>query len=144
MQITHNPIQTFTCRYDAKEDRLVLTLNYEDIQSRVDFWITRSFLLKLLPFFFDYTMTTSPKVEDKILADVPQITDTPLYALTYKSPILLESIDFQKIEQNLKLVFKNIEKSIYYESVMDALMMEKFVKLVLSSVPKYDWGVYNI
>lgn len=43
--------KTYTCHYIDKEDRLLLTINYQDIEKRIDFWITRAFLEVPLNYF---------------------------------------------------------------------------------------------
>ncbi|ATB70957.1 hypothetical protein SJPD1_2879 [Sulfurospirillum diekertiae] len=138
--------KTFTCKYDAKEDRLLLTLNYEIQAERIDFWITRSFLLKLIPIFFDFTQHDNGIVNE-LIEQTPQKdkpTDSSLYLLTQKTPILLESVDFSKEAQGTKIVFKNSEEAIFCETVLDERMMKSVVKLILNSAPKYEWGIYSI
>lgn len=133
-------------KYDSLEDRLLLTLNYEIEAERIDFWITRSFLLKLIPIFFDFTQHAISTIEDSEpqtpSRDKP--TDSSLYLLTQKTPMLLESVDFSKVAQGTKMVFKNSEKGIFCEAVLDDSMMKKVVMLILNSAPKYEWGTYTI
>ncbi len=149
MKVEHFTAKTFTCRYDPKEDRLVLTLNYQSLEERIDFWITRSFLLKLLPIFFDIS-THAPIFSNQDI--LPQAsspssesaTDTATYLLTHKNPLLLESVDFTRENNNTKITFKNLEKAIYYEALLDNTSLDSVVKLILNNVPKYEWGIFNI
>jgi hypothetical protein len=67
-----------------------------------------------------------------------------MYILTYKERLLLESVDFKKMEQGTMLVFKNLEKSIFCEALLNEKDMKSFMSLLLGSVPKYEWGMYNI
>ena len=149
MKVEHFTAKTFTCRYDPKEDRLVLTLNYQSLEERIDFWITRSFLLKLLPIFFDIS-THAPTFSNQDilpLASSPSsesATDTATYLLTKKNPLLLESVDFTRENNNTKITFKNLEKAIYYEALLDNTSLDSVVKLILNNVPKYEWGIFNI
>lgn len=136
--------KTFTCRYDAKEDRLLLTLNYLLVEDRIDFWITRSFLLKLLPIFFDFSPMNDTPDSTESLASPKESTDASTYILTYKEPLLLESVDFKKTEKGTMLVFKNLEKSIFCEALLNEMDMKRFMSLLLGSVPKYEWGMYSI
>lgn len=46
---------TFTTLYSELEDRLRLIINYADYSKRIDFWITRAFLLKLAPSWEEYS-----------------------------------------------------------------------------------------
>ena len=144
MEIAYHLIQTFTCRYDAREDRLLLTLNYQDIEKRVDFWITRSFLMKLIPIFFDYTVQESQSTQPSFSKDEQLPTDTTTYLLMQQLPLMLESIDFQPMKYGTRVVLKNLEKSLFYEAKLDQNLMKNFVNLILKSVPKYEWGIYNI
>jgi hypothetical protein len=41
--------KTFTFQYDGREDRIKMTINYASPEHRMDFFITRSFLLRLFP-----------------------------------------------------------------------------------------------
>ena len=136
--------KTFTCQYSEKEDRILLSINYKDIQNRVDFWITRSFLLKLLPHFFD--LTTELKVQ-KMQNALPNTspTDTSTFALTKKSPVLLESIDISSKDKNMiQIIFKNLEHNIYCIANFDMQSFNTFVKLIISTSPKIHWGIYDI
>ena len=144
MSEVYIPIKTFTCTYNAKEDRLLLTLNYQEINERVDFWVTRSFLLKLLPIFFDLTATAFPSQPSKPQSN-SNITDSSTYGLTQKSPLPLESVDFQRLAENKhRIVFKNLETSISAEAYLEQENLEHFVTLLLNTAPKYEWGIYNI
>ena len=136
-------VKTFTCKYDDKEDRLVLTLNYLSPIERVDFWITRSFLLKLIPVFFDF-MQQSTQDNTPINNQLPTPTDSSMYILTQKESLLLESMDFKRQNNATVLVFKNLTKAVLYEAILDENGIKNFVNLILKSVPRYEWGIYNI
>jgi hypothetical protein len=41
--------QTFTPIYDEVEDRIRVVINYQDIMNRVDYMITRKFILNIIP-----------------------------------------------------------------------------------------------
>lgn len=135
--------KTFTCQYDEKEDRLLLTINYEDMNSRVDFWITRAFLRKLLPHFFDYTTKLEVK-EDKTLPNTSS-TDISTFVLTQKTPFLLESVDITPLQNNyLQLVFKNLQYNVNCLANFDIIGFNAFAKLITSTPPKNEWGIYDI
>jgi len=78
------------------------------------------------------------------LASPKESTDASTYILTYKEPLLLESVDFKKTEKGTMLVFKNLEKSIFCEALLNEMDMKRFMSLLLGSVPKYEWGMYSI
>jgi len=50
-------IKTFTPIYDAIEDRIRIAINYQDIHNRIDFMLTRAFLLQILVNFDEYLHT---------------------------------------------------------------------------------------
>ena len=136
--------KTFTCHYIEKEDRILLTINYENIEERVDFWVTRSFLIKLLPYFFDYT-TSKPQEESMEMILNTNSSNSTTFVLTQKTPVLLESMDFQPQENgDIKLVFKNLERSIFCVCYLDGILFNSFVTLLTKTAPKYEWGIENI
>ena len=134
--------KTFTSIYVEKEDRILLTINYQDVQNRVDFWITRAYLLKLLPHFFEFTLL---KQEEKIIQPVSSTTNTTdnsTFLLTQQKPVLLESMDFTNMANSgMKLVFKNIEKQIYATSVLNQQSLNDLITLIVNTPPKYSWGI---
>jgi len=135
--------ETFTCHYIDKEDRLLLTINYQNIEKRIDFWITRAFLLKLLPHFFDYV--TAEKEEPTGNAGATNSTDSATFTLTQKKPILLESVDFEPLkDKGMKIVLKNLEKKIYCVAVLDNNLFKSFVELLTKTAPTFNWGIVNI
>ena len=145
METHHRAVKTFTCRYDALEDRLLLTLNYQSAYERVDFWITRRFLLKLVPVFFDFT--EHMPVQETYVPYASQNTgetEVSEYLLFQRAPILLESVDFQKREGHIVLLFKNHVHQIVYEAILDAAGVERFVNLLLGCAPRYEWGEFKI
>jgi len=135
--------KTYTCHYIDKADRLLLTINYQDIEKRIDFWITRAFLVKLLPYFFDYVMVEKEETTNNAQSTKP--TDNSTFALTQQKPILLESIDFEALDNNgMKIVLKNLEKNIYCVAVLDKNRFKSFVELLTKTAPTFDWGIVNI
>ena len=93
---------SFTPRYDQVEDRIRLAINYNSIENRVDFMLTRSFILRLFPTCDDFMLkhynydkdlealetpknnaqpkqTTKPKPLEKQLTSKTDTTDLKLY-----------------------------------------------------------------
>ncbi len=139
--------KTFTCQYIKREDRLLLTVNYKDISSRIDFWITRSFLLKLLPYFFEYSTTDlSPATEQKEIQNTTP-TDNSTFLLTQKEPVLLDSVDFSRLkdgDNNIQITLKNLEKKIYCTAVLDEGSFKNFTKHITNTAPVMEWGIFDI
>jgi hypothetical protein len=136
------PVETLTCIYDSREDRLLLALNYKNPYTRRDFWITRRFLLKLLPFFFERT-THVPNQKNNEAKSSATSTDVDLFSLTQTTPVLLESVDIQSGGGTIRLTFKNITLDIAYSSVLDERAFESFVRLLIQAAPSYEWGIQN-
>jgi hypothetical protein len=131
--------KTFTCNYIEREDRLLLTLNYEDPNERTDFWITRAFLLKLVPYFFDY-MLEDISLESN--SELTSPTDNTTYTLTFKEPILLDSVDITPMEDgNVHFVLKNLEHNVYAVSTLSRELFDKVIKLILAAAPQFSWGI---
>ena len=57
-------IQTLTPLYDKVEDRIRLSINYQDIANRIDLMITRAFILQLLPIFEEFIYKHYPESID--------------------------------------------------------------------------------
>lgn len=135
--------KTYTCHYIEKEDRLLLTINYQDIEDRIDFWLTRGFLFKLLPCFFDYVGVK--KKQSLKIDQTTSPTDNSTFFLTQKKPVLLESIDLSLMkDRRIRLVLKNLEKNIFCVSVLEQETFEKFVELLTKTAPTFDWGINSI
>ena len=47
---------SFTPKYDTLEDRIRISINYDDLNNRIDFMMTRSFVLKLFPVIDEYML----------------------------------------------------------------------------------------
>jgi len=137
--------KTFTCQYVKREDRLLFTINYKDVSNRIDFWVTRSFLLKLLPYFFEYsTIDVASKREQADMSNADS-TDNSTFLLTQKQPILLDSVDFARQKDgNIKIVFKNLEKKIYCISILNEVSLMQLFELITKAAPAIDWGVFTI
>jgi len=145
--LTHKTIiqaKTFTCIYNEKEDRLLLAINYQDVKNRVDFWLTRNFLIKLLPHLFEYMDCDIQK------ADLPSSspatkqtpTDSTMFTLTQKVPVLLESIDITKLENGyIQFVLKNLEKNIYATATLKPMLFSQVIKVITTAVPTFSWGI---
>ncbi len=132
---------TFTCGYIESEDRLLLSINYTDIINRVDFWITRNFLLKLLPHFFDYTIALD-SLDIQSFSNVE--TDRESYEFNMKEPILLESVDITRGKTGFRIIFKNLKNNIFCIALFDQEHFDRFVNLVINASPKMQWGIYNV
>ena len=136
--------KTFTTNYVEREDRVLLTLNYEDPTNRIDFWITRAFLLKLLPYLFDYMLEEQPTAPTQE-ASQPQTTptDAATFSLTLKDPLLLDSIDISpQKDGTIHFVMKSLEKEIYAVAKLDRGLFDKVIRLIIGAAPAFSWGIH--
>jgi hypothetical protein len=139
--------KTFTCSYDQKEDRLRLILNYQDPITRVDLWITRSFLLRLLPLLskFGSSQNEMSLASDNMANEPQQIppstpTDESMLLLTQREPIILEQVDFGKSNGVVNIVFSSplIGK---YTASLQTQEIDTLANLLIKTAPTYDWGI---
>lgn len=154
---------TFTPMYDEIEDRLRLSINYQDVKSRIDFMITRNFVIKLLPALEEYIYKYYPDAHDTTeKIHTPNTTQTPKEANAelikktenlsatdgndfnlYKSEEdLLVKIDFQfdKKTKRTKLIFvsKNEHTAV---SIVEAKLLQQIMYTIKSSIPSFSWGI---
>lgn len=148
--------KTFTPSYDAVEDRISLVINYEDYNSRLDLWITRSFLIKLLPVIDEYINKYDKSIQANInenktaakietnkteMQNISSMTDKSTLEVTKKEPLLLKSVDISyKAEQNLfELIFKT--DSVSAKTTTSGTHARIIFKTIFDAVPKVGWGI---
>lgn len=140
------PIEQFTCSYDNKEDRIRVAINYQDAVKRVDFWITRSFLLRLLPAFakFGSTQSQMDMANDGLNSHAndtkPTPTDNSMLELTKKEPILLENVSFSKNGETVILSFSS-PSTPQYIATLTPHGVDSLAQLLIKTAPTYDWGI---
>ncbi len=138
--------KTFTPSYDTVEDRIRVVVNYQDINDRVDFMITRSFILNLIPtaeeFIGKYygTMATStPQVENK--NNSFSKTDTVNLELLRTTDELLTEVNFS-FNANTKLTLVTFNsKNAVAQADLDAFMITQIFQVIKSSIPNISWGI---
>ena len=142
---------TFTSLYDNIEDRLRLVINYQDIENRVDFMITRAFAINLIPaaeeFIDNYykdeiypenNLTVSSQDNTNNL--VSKTDNVNLEFLRTTEELLLElNFSFNKETKQTVLTFKS--KNILVGSTFDAQTISQTFKIIKSSIPFIGWGI---
>lgn len=142
---------TFTPLYDELEDRIRLAINYQDIHNRVDFMITRSFILNLIPSAEEFMTNHYGMLDFKIVAkaDINENTQNKalsktdnvnLDLLRAREELLLEvnfSFDKDSKQTLLTLSSKNIEA----RASLDSFMLQQIFKVIKSAVPNIRWGI---
>ena len=144
----------FTPIYDTLEDRIRLVLNYQDINNRVDFMITRSFLLNLIPTaeeFIEQSYGTEDVVQEKVaVAHVNEPnkalnqTDTANLELFKKDEELLLEVNFafNKQKKITKVAFSS--KTVVVNAQLNASTIREVFKMIKLAIPRIKWGIaYN-
>ena len=144
----------FTPIYDTLEDRIRLVLNYQDINNRVDFMITRSFLLNLIPTaeeFIEQSYGTEDVVQEKVaVAHVNEPnkalnqTDTANLELFKKDEELLLEVNFafNKQKKITKVAFSS--KTVVVNAQLNASTIREVFKMIKLAIPRIRWGIaYN-
>lgn len=145
--------KTFTPLYDEVEDRLRVVVNYNDIVNRVDFMITRNFILNLIPSAEEFvlkhydaepplpqsvTLSSETNVkEDEALLKTDAVN---LELLRTEEELLLEvnfSFEITTKQTTLSLSSKNIIAKI----VLDQSMLQKIIQVIKSAIPFMKWGI---
>lgn len=157
--------KTFTPIYDELEDRLRFVVNYQDIQNRVDFMITRSFIVNLIStaeeFIAKHYATTdfqsvltqenkknsqnqkNEQSEENIDNVISKTDSVNLELLKTSEELLLEvnfSFDINSKHTLLTLSSKNITA----KADLDGFMLMQVFRVLKSSMPFIKWGIsYN-
>jgi len=148
--------KTFTPSYDAVEDRIRLVINYEDYSSRLDLWITRSFLIKLLPVMDEYISKhdktiqadiNENKTADKIETDktemqnISSTTDKSTFEVTKKDALLLTTVDisYKAASNQFELIFKT--DSVIAKTTTNGTHARIIFKTIFDAAPKVGWGI---
>ena len=140
-------IQTITPKYDVIEDRVRLMINHKDENSRIDFMMTRNFVLQLLPSYEEYLH----KVYTKLMQDdtptqgkqtkgarIPNHTTLAPYQ--EKAELIL-NIQFSFIDKNEITVVKFKTKQSQAIVRLEYEALKSMFRLIKSTIPYYDWGI---
>ena len=161
--------KTFTPFYDPTEDRIKLVINYQSADKRIDFMITRAFIINFVPAFDDYLLQYYPQealASQKELSSLkvthavtetyndkeshPQQkeesktitpTDNVNMQLFTQEPELLIKIDFiyDKNSKNTTLIFSSTRSTA--TAALTYLMMEQLIGTIKTAIPNFSWGI---
>jgi len=144
---------SFTPKYDSLEDRIRLSINYDDIQNRVDFMITRSLILKLFPLldeymfkYYDIELTSQSPVAPSIKEQIKEnkttsATDGANLELYKQEDELLEEISFSYIASKKLTVLNFKSKNSEAIAKLDANLIKQVFAIIKSSIPFFSWGI---
>jgi len=137
---------TFTPMYSQTEDRIRLIINYADYNQRIDLWLTRAFLLKLIPTIEDCldqydTTPLNSQVQQQTEQNAQSKTDGPTLTMTEKEGFLVHTVDitYHKENQQFSLVFKTAQHQVI--STLNGPLLRTILKSIFASIPKIDWGI---
>ncbi len=147
-----------TFQYDRVEDRLKLLVNYDSIDARIDFFITRAMLFRLIPAIEQMLIKGEESVlknnSQKDLKNSPQQakenrlgrkqkTDhSTMQLLDQERVFLLEKVDFQFAPKNsiVTMIFsaKNEPQCI---AKLTSENFSQVMNAMIASVPHTSWGM---
>jgi hypothetical protein len=140
---------TFTPLYDAIEDRIRLVINYQNIDSRVDLMITRSFILEFLPTMDEFVLnhygleniTIETKNKDPEVSPSSTTTDNIDLELYKKQDELLTKVDFAFYQQTQQTQLKLYTTDTQIEAPLDKELLKNLLRVIKASVPYINWGI---
>lgn len=136
---------TFTPYYCESEDRIRLVINYADFTHRIDFWITRAFLLKLLPAMEEYlyAYATQPIINPSQTNTSAEAsaTDGSTLAVTLKEGVLLEAVDMTYAADTGMFEIRMRGKNSEALAVLNEQMMMSVLKSIFGAAPHGQWGI---
>lgn len=136
---------TFTPYYCETEDRVRLVINYADFTHRIDFWITRSFLLKLLPameeYLYSYATEYIRNPSQTNNSTEASATDDSTLAVTLKEGVLLEAVDMTYAADRHLFEIRMRGKNSEALAMLDEQMMMAVVKSIFGAAPHGKWGI---
>ena len=161
--------ETFTPFYDPTEDRIKLVINYQSADKRIDFMITRAFIINFVPAFDDYLLQYYPQEalssqkkssslktaqaitetyndkeshpQQKEESKMLTATDNVNMQLFTQEPELLIKIDFiyDKNSKNTTLIFSSTKSTA--TAALTYLMMEQLIGTIKTAIPNFSWGI---
>jgi len=144
---------TFTPLYDELEDRIRLVVNYQDIQNRVDFMITRSFILNLIPTaeefmqkhyldvaFVQDSITPRKSIDAKTEEALSETDGVNLELLRTNEELLIE-VNFSFDSSTKQTVVTFTSKNIVAKAVLDASSFLQTFDVTKASIPYIKWGI---
>ena len=144
---------TFTPIYDELEDRLRLVINYQDIQNRVDFMLTRNLVLNLIPAAEEFI---SKYYADYIHVDGNSFVNNPDEIKTDKALSKTDGVNLELLRTNEELLLEvnftydaNTNQTLVTfssnnttaKSLLDDSMMDQTFNVIKSAIPYIKWGI---
>ena len=145
--------RTFTPKYDEVEDRLRVVINYEDLNNRVDFMISRAFVLRLFPTLEEYMIkyyssdveipvVTKQKMKENIKTDkqTAQTDATNLELLKTDNELLLE-VNFSYKHTSKRTIVRFKSQNVVVVADLDHKSIKQIFSMIKSVIPFFSWGI---
>jgi len=144
---------SFTPKYDEKEDRLRISINYDDLQNRIDFMMTRSFVLKLFPTLEDYMfkfyevaevpqVISQENIQKNIKEDkTTSMTDGSNLELYKQEDELLLEVQFSYVKNTKMTIVKFHSQNSEAIAQLDANSLKQIFSIIKSTIPFFSWGI---
>jgi hypothetical protein len=142
---------TFTPLYDEVEDRLRVVVNYQDMQNRVDFMITRNFILNLSPAaeefiakYYENNALVHHNNPSTVQQDTNQFiskTDTVNLELLRTNEELLLEVNFTFHTNTNQTTVTFSSKNIVAKALLDASTLSQTFQIIKSAIPYIKWGI---
>lgn len=148
---------SFTPKYDALEDRIRISINYDDLNNRIDFMMTRSFMLKLFPVVDEYmlkfygtelsiqstksVMAPSQKKENIMSITSTSVTDGSNLELYKQQDELLLEVKFSYVKNTTSSVIEFISKESNATARLNSNDLKQVFTIIKSTVPSFSWGI---
>lgn len=139
-------IETITPRYDVVEDRIRLSFNHQNMQSRTDFMLTRKFILKLVPSYDEYIFKVYPDSIEKMNTTTMKNKNTRIYNHSkfeayQNNAMILHGIEFTFLTKDKLTLLKFYSKNVEATVTLNYLELNKLIQLIKSTIPYFDWGI---
>ncbi|MDB2562121.1 hypothetical protein N9X61_00805 [Sulfurimonas sp.] len=144
---------SFTPKYDELEDRIRISINYDDFNNRVDFMMTRSFVLKLFPILDDYMSKfysldievepAAPKNQKEMIKQdkSTSLTDGSNLELYKQEDELLREVKFSFVKET-KISIIMFESNVTQATAhLDANSLKQIFTIIKSTIPFFSWGI---
>ena len=144
---------TFTPKYDALEDRVRVVINYDDTHNRVDFMMTRSFVLQLFPTLEEFMIQfysgdveipviTPEGMKEKVQTEATtNMTDSTDLELLKTSNELLLEVSFGYVAATKLSIVKFKSANVEVVSQLDEHSIKQIFSMIKSVIPFFSWGI---
>ena len=144
---------SFTPKFDGQEDRIRVSVNYDDLNNRVDFMLSRSFILKLFPILDDYIFkfyeldlvpqTISKDVIEKNASEGKNtsLTDGVNLELYKQEDELLLEVQFSYVKDTKMTIVNFQSKNSEAVAQLDGNSLKQIFSIIKSTIPFFSWGI---